>query len=148
MLSLRRASSPALLGLAVLAPLLLTGCEKPSPGITVFAGSTSQRAEAACWAQDADGSVQQPACAGESTEIEVGTGDTLGISVDKNVAESGWRIRINDEEVTPETIEDTYYKVPVASGLGGQEFKMQIFALSESGQEIRGAWNFTLVPRT
>lgn len=147
MLRLRRTPPPLLLGAAVLAPLLLAGCEKPSPSVTIFAGSDSERAEAACWSHDEDEAVVQTECGGAATDIPVGAGDVLGISVDKDVHEgSGWQVVINDQPVSQEPLTTSHYKVPVQQGLGGQEYSLKVYALDESGQQPRGVWNFRLVP--
>jgi hypothetical protein len=142
---LRRAA----LGLAALAPLLLAGCDKPSPGVTAFAGHASHRAEAACWSQSAGTAVQQSACRTTATDIQVGAGDTVGISVDKDIASAGWKVQIGDGDqaqvLTPKTLKTSHFKLPVGSTLT-QDFPLTVVAFDKSGQQVRGLWKFRLVP--
>ena len=138
----------ATLGLAAVGPLLLAGCDKPSPGVTVFAGHKSHRADASCWSHKAATPVDQPACGGGPTNIRVGGGDTLGISVDKAIADAGWRVQIGDQAVTPTTLKSTYFKLPVGSGIGDKKFPLTIVALDKSGQAPRGVWKFQLVAKS
>ncbi|RKS68521.1 hypothetical protein CLV35_3649 [Motilibacter peucedani] len=139
----------AALGLAVLAPLVLAGCDKPTPGVTAFAGSSSHRADAACWSQKSSSPVQESACDATATDVEVGAGDTVGISVDKDVADAGWKVQIGDGQqaqvVTPKTLKTTHFKLPVGSSLT-QDFPLTVVAFDKSGQQVRGIWKFRLVP--
>ena len=54
--------SPAIAALA-LAPLLLTGCEKPNPGITAWSGTSSEHVEALCWQHEEVGGLTPSECA-------------------------------------------------------------------------------------
>ncbi|NHC46893.1 hypothetical protein [Motilibacter aurantiacus] len=129
------------LAAAALSPLLLTACEKPVPSVTVYAGSSSQRAEATCWNHDeaalpAD-EVQRCATQ-EGTLLEVHSGDVIGISVDKEVAEAGWR-----PPGAQEISHETYYSLPLGQELT-EEVALDIVAFDESGEQPRGVWRFRL----
>ncbi|NHC16206.1 hypothetical protein [Motilibacter deserti] len=129
------------LAAAVLSPLLLTACEKPVPSVTLFAGSTSERAEASCWNHD-DAALPQDevaTCANaQGTLVEVHSGDTISISVDKEVAEAGWR-----PPGVQEISHDTYYSLPLGQELT-EEVPLDIVAYDESGEQPRGVWRFRL----
>lgn len=146
MLHLPRHPFRALFALAALSPLLLAGCDKPSPAVTLFAGRDSHRIEAACWSAKSSTPVQQSACGSETTEVEIGAGDTIGISVDKSIAEAGWRVQVGENAVTQKTLKDHYFKLPVGAGLGGQSVPLTVLAVDKSGQQVRGVWKFQLVP--
>jgi hypothetical protein len=136
-------------GLALLSPLL-SGCDKPVPGVTLVAGGSAKRAEAACWSQKAQTPVQQQNCTGPTTTVKVRPNVTIGISVDKAIRDAGWRITIGSAEqsqqLTPTTIKDSYYRFPIGAGLGGQTVPLTVIALDGSGQALRGVWKFQLVP--
>ena len=130
---------------AVLSPLLLTACEKPVPSVTVFAGSTSERAEAACWSHDDSGLAQDvvASCANaQGAVVEVHSGDTISISVDKEVADAGWRPP-GVEEIS----HDTYYSLPLGQELT-EEVPLDIVAYDKSGQQPRGVWRFRLTNKS
>jgi hypothetical protein len=138
-------------GLALLSPLLLAGCSKPVPGVTLVAGGKAARTEAACWSFRASTPVNQSACnAAPTTKVKVRPNVTVGISVDKAIREAGWRITIGPQsggqQLTPTTIKDSYYRFPIGTGLGGQTVPLTVIALDKSGQALRGVWKFELDP--
>lgn len=85
----------AAIALAVVLPLGLAACSKPTPGVTVVSGTTSAHREAVCWSFEdvnvTDGAcdqsmVDEATAEGAVAAIPVIPGDTIGISVDKAVA--------------------------------------------------------------
>jgi len=137
-------------GLALLTPLVLSGCTKPVPGVTLVAGGSAHRADAACWSQKAGTPVQQQSCTGSTTTVKVRPNVTVGISVDKAIRDAGWRITIGSsdqsQQLTPTTIKDSYYRFPIGAGLGAQTVPLTVIAFDSSGQALRGVWKFELVP--
>jgi hypothetical protein len=148
----------ALVGVVVLTGSVLTACEQPAPGITAFSGTNSVRAEALCWAFDAD-SLAPDACArdiiagnelGGAPELPVNLnpGTVVGISVDKAVAEDGWVPALGGQRLVNSPITETYYRFTFpptfpqaelpANGLG-----LQI--LSGPQTQLRGVWAVRLV---
>jgi hypothetical protein len=75
---------------AVGALLALSACEKPAPIVTVVSGGESAYTEAALWCFEDQ---EWPECterAEGTTEISVRGGETVGVDVDKELADSGW----------------------------------------------------------
>jgi len=139
----RRVRRPARVALAaaVLSPLLLTACEKPVPGVTLYAGESSDRVEAACWSHDDSAlpqDVVQKCGQAPSKLIEVHSGDTIGISVDKSVADAGWR-----PPGVQEISHETYYSLPLGQELT-EEVPLDIVAYDKTGEQPRGVWRFRL----
>lgn len=132
----------------------LTACEKPSPGASVFSGTTTKWREAACWA--ASGSIDANACAQEViskatsgaklAEVPVVPGQVIGISVDPVVADTGWFPRINGQNLTQSPITSTYYRFtfPEFQEVGDDGLTMEIVAGADDA--TRGIWLFQLVP--
>ena len=71
---------------AVAAFGLATGCEKPSPIVTITAGGVVVKAHASeyCRGEKCSRSAEAPPV------IEIEQGDTLGIDVPRSVSEDGW----------------------------------------------------------
>jgi hypothetical protein len=145
------------IGLVALSPLVLAGCEKPYPGVTVWSGTSSEHVSAVCWqfeegtpltprecAQD----VLERAGSGEGiTQLEVSPGDTVGISVDPVVADSGWSVQIAGRTLAA-GLTETYYRFtfPEQVAAEGPGFTLQVIAAS-AGTGSRGYWFSQLVPR-
>lgn len=149
-----RKATVAPLALALAAPLLLAACEKPNPGATVVSGTSSAWREAVCWAHDSDalepGSCAQDLVARAASgtavaEVPVLPGDTVGISVDPIVAETGWFPVIGNQRLTTRPVTSTYYRFtyPDLQEVPADGAVLQIVAGAEAS---RGIWVFRLVP--
>jgi hypothetical protein len=146
--------------LGVVVMTALAACEKPSPGVTVWSGTTSRHAEATCWSFDGSATaggvkactqqVVQAALTGDGApSIPVGEGNIVGISVDPSVAENGWYPNIGTSTLVQTPITSTYYRFAVPSGqsVPAKGLTLSIVAKG-SGQLPRGVWIFKLVPAT
>ena len=51
------------IALVALSPLVLAGCEKPYPGVTVWSGTSSEHVEALCWQPKEIGGLTPKECA-------------------------------------------------------------------------------------
>jgi hypothetical protein len=150
-----RARRVAALGLAGVAVLALSGCEKPAPGVSVFSGTTTVHREALCWEFEGD-QLAPGACAQDIVEralsgAEVGTipvvpGSTVGISVDPVVADSGWFPVIGDQRLTEQPLTTTYYRFqfPSLNQVPADGLSMQVVAGRDT--KTRGIWVFKLTP--
>ena len=139
--------------IAVSAALLLTGCEKPAPGVSVFSGTTTEHRQAVCWAFESD-ALEPGNCAQELlTEASAGDvvaripvvpGDTVGISVDPKVAEAGWTPVIGQQRLTSTPLDTTYYRFtyPDLQEVPADGVLLQIVA--GRGESTRGIWVFRL----
>jgi hypothetical protein len=89
----RRPLVTALTGTALL--LSLTGCEKPSPGVTMVSGGTSVHSEAYNYCRDGKflTKVDGNECPGGGKAVTVLAADQdslVGVDVDKKLTETGW----------------------------------------------------------
>lgn len=136
------------------AALSLTGCEKPAPSVTVFSGAGSVHTEALCWAFDADrleaGQCAEDLVNGRDTSrvptLDVDDGNTVGISVDEIVAETGWTIgAVGGQPVTPQPLTSSYYRFTFGTG-ATEPILLQIVAGQNTG-DMRGVWIVQLQPQ-
>jgi hypothetical protein len=151
------------LALAVpVAALALTACDKPAPSATIFSGSTSEHREALCWSFDADRAYTADDCAvdvaaAQSQQsvfdaldeylatLEVAPGDVVGISVDPEVAETGWSVTVNGRPLHRELLTETYFRFTMPpQPLRQGSAELQIQAAAEDGTSARGFWVFRL----
>jgi len=141
--------------LAISAVLVLSGCTKPAPGATVFAGSASKYQEALCWAFESDAlspgecaqEVITEAVTGEAiATVPVIPGETIGISVDPVVAEAGWFPAIANQRLTANPVKSTYYRFtyPDLQAIPEEGVLLQI--VSGQGENTKGIWVFKLAP--
>lgn len=149
----------ALAALAVVSFAALTACEKPAPGATVFSGTTSANREAICWSYDASEAFTESDCsiALQSTEdfnqglldkvaiVPTSPGQNVGISVDSDVAENGWRVTINGRPLARAPITEHYFRFTMPpQPLRRGDAQLVIQALTEGGDDVRGSWIFGL----
>jgi hypothetical protein len=140
-----------------LTPMLLSGCEKPDPGVTAWSGTTSVRAEAVCWQPDSSAALGSGDCAqdvldaasaGEGLQtLDVRPGDVVGISVDPVVAESGWSVQAGTQTLVS-NLKETYYRFTFPEfgiDLSGPGLIMQVVANGRP-TGTRGHWFFHLQP--
>lgn len=149
----RRTRGVAAAVVAVAAALVLSGCEKPAPGVSVFSGTTTEHRQAVCWAFDAE-ALEPGDCAqdllteastGEAVaRIPVLPGDTVGISVDPKVAKAGWTPVIGQQRLTSTPLDTTYYRFtyPDLQEVPTEGVLLQIVA--GRGESTRGIWVFRL----
>ncbi len=133
----------------------LTACDKPTPGASVFSGTTSQWRQAACWS-NTDQPIDATRCARDVVNnavagatvgtIPVVPGQVIGISVDPVVADAGWVATVNDQNITPAAVKSTYFRFtfPDLSQVPEQGIVMKIVA-GKAGN-LKGVWLFKIVP--
>lgn len=145
------------IALVTLTPLLLAGCEKPYPGVTAWSGTSSEHVSALCWQPEEQGGLTPRECAEDVlttaaagagiVTLDVAPGDTVGISVDPVVAESGWSVQIAGQTLAA-NLTDTYYRFtfPEQVATDGPGYTLQVIAAAQPNG-ARGYWFFQLVPR-
>lgn len=142
----------AALSLAAGTALVLSGCQKPPPAVTVWSGTTSVDQRALCWAFESD-SLTPGQCADEilsgtstagTAELKAQAGNVVGISVDTAVAESGWTLRIGGQAVNREPLTGTYFRFTYPLGIPPSGIPMQIVA-GRNGK-TRGIWTVKVLP--
>lgn len=149
----RRSQLAGAVVVAASAVLLLSGCDKPAPGISVFSGTATEHRQAVCWSFESEalepGDCAQDllteASAGDAVaRIPVVPGDTIGISVDPKVAEAGWTPVIGQQRLTTTPLETTYYRFtyPDLQEVPADGVLLQVVA--GRGESTRGIWVFRL----
>jgi hypothetical protein len=145
------------IALVALSPLVLAGCEKPNPGVTVWSGTSSEHAEALCWQPKELGGLTAKECAEDVlatagsgqgiTVLEVVPGETVGVSVDPVVADGGWSLQIGGEALAA-NLTDTYYRFtwPEQRADNPSGYTLQVIAAAKPNG-ARGYWFFQLIPR-
>ena len=138
--------------------LALTACEKPAPIVTVVSGGESVYAEANEWCFEEQ---TPPDCAERhegTTKLSVRGGETVGVDVDKELAERGWYLELSDpagegQAAQPQRSEPQtghYFTFTAPNLPAGSELLLTVRALSEGedpAAEPTGEWAFTLTPR-
>lgn len=101
---------------AVAALLLTTGCQKPTPGITLVADGRSVHGEALAYCEGDKKLETGKECPGSRTTplvLKVRNGDTVGIDVDKELSDSGWYV-VDADARTRYSYQTTHYSTFVA----------------------------------
>ena len=151
--ALRRRRAVAAAGAVTAGLLVLSACDKPSPRATVTVGKSSVSAEAKCYEDGDDiGRAKATKCALEkaSETIEVPQGETLRIGVDQKIADTGWALWINGQQVT-NPFKKSYYAfqgVDLFADQQGQAapktLNISIVQQNKAGSKFQGVWNFKL----
>ncbi|MGH8867235.1 MAG: hypothetical protein ACRDYU_04480 [Actinomycetes bacterium] len=130
---------------AMLGMALLGGCEKPTPLVTLTSGTSSVHAEAVCYAGDG-GEISERACrqpASEARTLNVPVSSSVGVGVDPELADQGWRITINGQPATQQILDTTFYRF----GLSPQAFRqgpLELQVATVDGRQLTGLWLFRL----
>jgi hypothetical protein len=144
----------SLVAIALALPLLISGCTKPAPGISVVSGTTTEHRQAICWTYEAD-SLEPGMCAqdivteavsgSQLARIPISPGQTIGISVDPTVADAGWSPVIGTQRLTSAPLTSLYYRfaVPELQEIPENGIDLQIVA--GKGTNTKGIWVFKLV---
>ncbi len=143
--------------LVAVAGLGLAACEKPNPGATVWSGTNSEHSQALCWSTDpavagtrdcAQDVIAKFVAGGKAPVITVTPGNTLGISVDPEVADNGWFPVIGQERLSQTPITSTYFRFtfPTLQQIPADGFTLQIVARGSKPDITRGLWIYKLQP--
>ncbi len=147
--------SLALAGVA-LSALMLAGCEKPAPGVTVWSGTDSTHHAALCWQFEENRALSDRECAqsvltnaseGQGIPaVEVLPGNTVGVSVDKAVAAGGWSVQVAGQTLAT-GLTETYFRftMPEVVGQDSAGYVLTVTALARP-TGARGYWFFKLIP--
>ena len=137
--------------------LALTACEKPAPIVTVVSGGESVYSEANTWCFEGQTPPDCAARAEGTTELSVRGGETIGVDVDKELADRGWFIELSEPEGQGQgsqpqqsEVQDGHYFTFTAPNLPSDSaLLLTVRALGEGERESEpiGEWRFTLTPR-
>lgn len=156
--AVRRRRAVAAAGLVSAGLLVLSACDKPTPRVTVTVGSASVSSEATCYDDGNDiGQTKAAKCALQKADvktIKVKQGQTLRVGVDQKIADTGWALWINGQQMTY-VYKKSYYAfdgVDLFAQQQGQapQKTLNISIVEQdkttSGQSKahKGVWNFKL----
>jgi hypothetical protein len=148
-----RRNAKIALGLAAFAGFALSGCQKPPPSITLWTHGESNQLAPLCWSFESAG-----LDAGECTEgnlrdqltsdsgtMDISAENTLGISVDQEVADAGWTPVVNGNPLTSEPLTATYFRFTYPLGAPAEGIPLQVVA--GQNQTPMGVWSIRLLPK-
>jgi hypothetical protein len=125
--------------------LILTGCQQPTPGVTLQSGSRSVHDTATAYLRDG----KQARGSSSAKVLRVRPGALVGIDVDSTVADHGWSVHI-----TTPTTSGTSSTLDTPTLKGQHHFSFNVgngttqIVVSENGAgtDPQGLWFFTLQP--
>ncbi|MEU8134409.1 hypothetical protein [Streptodolium elevatio] len=135
----------AVAGAVVLGAFALTGCEKPTPIVTLVNGSDSVAIEESCSKSDLADEAKTRECSKDSKVLKVTTGTTLRVGVDKELADSGWKLQIGEREsdVIKDKTFQNMYTVPEDAFEDEKQIQVAVVKVNKAGDSV-GAWTFVL----
>ena len=141
-----RRLATAALGASLL--LGLTGCEKPTPGVTVSSGTHSVHVESATYCRDGQSAAQQNCVEhlGRVGIIKVKTGNEVSIDVDNAIAKHGWILVDADANARSE-VQDEHHFSYTPDFRSGPIVHLEIRSLDKVSNDAQttGIWKFQLV---
>ena len=152
-MSLRRRLPPA--AALVLGLVALSGCERPTPLVTVVNAGKSVYTEADTYCFEGQSTVDANCAVRQQRPptLEVVPGEPVGVDVDKELVEGGWIIELSDlqapaEEAQPERseVQDGHYFTFTPINLP-PEGLLLLTVRSLNGETATGQWSFLLVRR-
>ncbi len=135
---------------ALLATLALTGCDKPTPIVTVYSSGTAADAHASVWCFDVQQSEDQCRQADLAVpQVPVRSG-SLSINVDSELADRGWWFQQAGQPTeTPRVQFGEYLVIPgVQLPPDGIGLEIVVGDGSETGGRQTGLYRVQLVPNT
>jgi hypothetical protein len=126
----------------------LTGCEKPTPGVTVSSGAKSVYVESATYCRDGQ-SPEKQNCVEHPDRvgiIKVKTGNAVAIDVDKAIAKKGW-ILVDADASARSEVQDEHYFSYTPDFRNGPIVHLEIRSLDKVADDAQttGIWKFQLV---
>ena len=149
------ARSRLIAGLATaLSAVALTGCEKPTPLVSLVSGTTSVQTEAAIFCFEGQ-SAQAQNCRTETTTptvLKVKVGSPVGVDVSKEVADAGWVIVLPGDDQDPSndqasgTQKESYFAFTPQFESGPLRLEVRMLDEGNASGPTVGNWQFVLVP--
>ncbi len=126
----------------------LTGCEKPTPGVTLSSGTNSVHAESTTYCRDGQSAEEQNCVEhlDRVTQIRVKQGNRVGVDVDRSVAENGWILVLPAANQRSEVQDEHYFSY--TPDFGTSPFiDLEVRSLDRVANDARttGIWKFRLV---
>lgn len=136
----------AVAGAVVLGAFALTGCEKPTPIVTLVNGSDSVAIEETCKKSELASVEDARKCSEKDRKVlKVTTGTTLRIGVEQELADAGWQVQIGDRQsdVIKDKTFQNIYTVPDDAFEEEKQIPVSVFKVDKAG-EPTGVWSFAL----
>ena len=142
---------------AAVALVALTGCQKPTPIVSLVSGGETVHSDATIYCFDGQ-SAQQQNCRTDvhpPTALKVKVGQQVGIDVAKQVAKAGWVVVLPGSDQDPSNDEasgkqDGHYFAftPQPSLFDNGPVRMEVRMLDDGRTDAPtvGNWQFLLVP--
>jgi hypothetical protein len=144
----RRRRAVATVGAVSAGLLALSACDKPTPMATVTVGTKSVSSEADCYN---DGNAVKTAdltsClrSKDIKSIDVDPDATVRFGVDPKIADNGWTILMNGQQLLPESTKKTYLTIP-GSVFFNQQYgatgSSTLVSIKEGDKTVTGLWSF------
>ena len=126
----------------------LTGCQKPTPGVTVSSGTKSVHIESTTFCRDGQTAAKQDCVEHLSRVgiIRVKAGNEVAIDVDKSVAKHGWILVDADAKARSE-VQDEHHFAYTPDFRSGPVVHLEIRSLDRVANDATttGIWKFQLV---
>ncbi|MGC4986981.1 MULTISPECIES: DUF2771 domain-containing protein [unclassified Streptomyces] len=144
----RRRRAVATVGAVSAGLLVLSACDKPTPMATVTVGDKSVSSEADCYndgdalkATDLSGCLRSK----DIKSITVDPDETVRFGVDPDIADKGWTLLMNGQQLLPETTKKTYLTIP-GSVFFNQQYgatgSSTLVSIKEGKATATGLWSF------
>lgn len=140
---------------AVVALTTLTGCQKPTPIVTMVSGSTSVHRDATIFCFEGQSAQQQNCRTAKDTGptvLEVKPGSTVGIDVARDLAENGWVVVLpgNDQDPSNDQAsgkqDEHYFSFTPQFESGPLPVEVRMLDDGRTDAPTIGNWRFVLVP--
>ena len=140
----RRPSSRGVLLSVAAAGLVLTGCEAPSPYVTVVSGDTVVKSEAVSYCFD-DQTPDAGNCRNEDNPVQtlqLAADGAIGIDVAKDLADSGWFAVVNDQRLPVQN--EHWQRLQLPGNVFDEQGRAQLQIFKVEGDRNDAAWQFIL----
>ncbi|MET8859602.1 MULTISPECIES: DUF2771 domain-containing protein [unclassified Streptomyces] len=144
----RRRRAVATVGAVSAGLLALSACDKPTPMATVTVGTKSVSTETDCYNDgDTVNTADLTDClrSKDVKSITVDPDETVRFGVDPKIADSGWTILMNGQQLLPETTKKTYLTIP-GSVFFNQQYgatgNSTLVSVKEGDKAVKGLWTF------
>ena len=126
----------------------LTGCQKPTPGVTVSSGKRSVHVEATTYCRDGQSAAQRN-CVEHLKRfglVRVKEGDAVAIDVDSSIAKHGW-ILVDADANARSAVQDEHHFSYTPDFRAGPVIHLEIRSLDRVADDATttGVWKFQLV---
>ena len=132
--------------------LLVSGCERPTPGVTLASGSDSVHVESTTFCFDEpDKDCETNPGIDRVGVLQVRSGDTVSIDVDQELAEKGWYLVDADAQQRSGTLDKHHFTFTAdfanrpTAGVINLQVKSTVKV--DDNARVRGYWRFQLVQR-